>query len=187
MSELRTLARKYAEKFDNPEAAVEALRNDVMALLDGEQDQAVLDAISEGCGSAVYQIRHAERERTKQRFLPGNANRPSSVMSGVSDAIGASILDQWILDDGRKLGDVLGTELRDFAANDRGKARGFIENATFYERIAAIAGNKRVRDAVKPDKAEKLWREVRGDEPTAKVAAKPKRPIKGAPGVAAVA
>lgn len=187
MSELRTLARQYADKHDNPEAAVEALRGDVMALLEGEQEQAVLEAINEGCGAAVYSVRHAERERTKQRFLPGNANRPSSVLSAVSDAIGASILDQWILDDGRKLGDVLGTELRDFAATDRGKARGFIENATFYERIADLAGTRRVRDAVKADKAEKLWREVRGDEPPAKIAAKAKRPIKGAPGVAAVA
>lgn len=69
-------------------------------------------------------------------------------------------LSQWMMPDGRSLGEWNGKELKEHSYELASKAREMNKKSVFYRRLSEMCGERNVADAVAPEAAEKLWQNV---------------------------
>lgn len=155
---LYQLAKSVCGKHDDINGAVSALMNRVKRLSKSSRETVIAEALAWACREAVYDARHVATTRLK--FSPGHCTtRTASAMAAVNGAAARSLLNM-TMPDGRLLGDYVGSELEPVAADADEKARGFAQNAAFFRRMAALAGDRVVRKAVSDSQARDEWEKV---------------------------
>ena len=133
-----------------------------------EQIQAFLDALTknkqaeqlfraEAAENAARNLIHDTRHTVKRWVkTPPPENIQKHDARDVAALHSRSMMD-WLLPDGRRLGDVRGDELAPLADEEQRIARGHAKNAKFYRLVAAKAGHRLVRRAFKEDALRELW------------------------------
>ena len=114
--------------------------------------------------SMIHDVRHHKATAIKNRL--GEFGGPAKVMAGSETATlaMASCFDYPI--DGRRLGDLLGSELLDVANDQEAKSEGFRFNAVLCRSIYAKMPKRKdahVQDALKEEAVNKLFRGLKGD------------------------
>lgn len=149
------LAKIAVKKHSDIESAIKMVRRSI------DRDTELRDALMEeiltrAIADAVYHARGSLKQTVKHSVC----SRDPAALSDVAAAVSKAMLDSWLMPDGRRLGDVDGSELPVFAADAEERARGHQQVATMYRKLHALVGDAKVRDKVSNDQAAKLWREI---------------------------
>ena len=152
---LRDLAKMACEKHKDIDRAVKLVLNRLNAeplLRDALLDAMVRTAVE----SEVYSVRAENLSLLKWRAT----DRDNTSISAVAGVFRKAFLDNWTMPDGRVLGDYTGEELKPEAEYNRSTSAELARKAKYYEKLAALAGNRTVKQAIGDDKAEKVWNDL---------------------------
>jgi len=97
--------------------------------------------------------------------LKCETDRTMETIAAAGEAVMVELLDRWLLPDGRPLGDALGAELPEMAAQEQALANGHTMNAMFYSQLARIVPKgKTVREKVTNERAAAILGNLRKRE-----------------------
>ena len=157
---LRDLAKEACEKHDKIESAI----NYVLRRLDDDPElkaRLLTEMVACAVRRNIHYVRHETLTAVK---MPNVCTRGANAVAIAGRVKAASLLDTWVMPDGRRLGDYKGTELKPLAANEANLAAGHEANAAFYGRLAKLAGDNKVRSAVDADRARAIWDAIRKNQ-----------------------
>jgi hypothetical protein len=118
--------------------------------------------IEEFVRSVVCDQRHATNKNLRRDAGDFGGGAKVSLSTGaVNRVMEQCLLDTYVIN-GKRLGDILGSELPEFAKAERERASGHAVNAALCERLQPLVGKeKSVRECVKDRKAWQILREVK--------------------------
>lgn len=157
---LRDLAIEACDKHDKIESAI----NYVLRRLDDDpalKARLLTEIVACAIRRHVHDVRHDNLTAAK---CANRCTRGADAIAIAGRVKAESLLDTWIMPDGRRLGDYKGTELKPLSVNEANLAAGHTANAAFYGRLAKIAGDNKVRTVVNADHARKLWDAIRKNQ-----------------------
>lgn len=154
---LRDLAVEACSKHDKIESAI----NYVLRKLDDNpalKAKLLTEIVACAIRRHIHNVRHDNLTATKR---PNICTRGADAVAIAGRLKAESLLDTWIMPDGRRLGDYTGTELKPLAVNESNLAAGHMANAAFYGRLAKLAGDNKIRTSVPADRARSIWDAIR--------------------------
>ena len=111
----------------------------------------------------IYCERNTVRNNIKKCMDP----RGAKVLKEIGPLCAASLLDMWVMDDGRLLGDWTAGDLRGKATDEENMAYGHSKNASFYRAITkGLPADETIRGQVTPEAAQKIWSKIWGASKT---------------------
>lgn len=158
MSDLYQLAQDAIQRTNDIDEAA----SDVMQRIKATKGEAyrglVSEAIRRAAFEAVYDARHSMRDTVRRD--PGTTGRGANAVAAANQAITESLLDGWTLPDGTVLGDATGHQLQHHSERESALAAGHLKNSAFFNQLASVCGNRRVRRVCSEAKVRKLWQNV---------------------------
>jgi hypothetical protein len=154
---LRDLAIEACKRHDKIESAI----NYVLRKLEDDpnlKQRLLTEIIACAIRQNIHAVRHTNLTAVK---WSNRCTRGAAAVAIAGRVKAASLLDTWIMPDGRRLGDFKGTELQPLAANEANLAAGHEANSAFYFKLAKLAGDNKVRSAVDADRARAIWDAIR--------------------------
>lgn len=112
---------------------------------------------------SVHNRRHERLSQVKGnggRVIP-ETHRGAEAIEATAATRMQSLLETWVMPDGRRLGEWTGPQLKLQAMEERSLAHGHMKNATFFESLSLrCPGDKPVRKCVTDKEASALWRKA---------------------------
>ena len=102
--------------------------------------------------------RHIYIARQNVRAHLKHTTRDAAGIAAAAEAL-ESFADTWILDDGRRLGDVAREDLELLAGQEWALSQGHEKNARFYSELARRVGRRTVRMALSDEQVQDIWRQ----------------------------
>jgi hypothetical protein len=149
LAELAMTAREKYRDIDRAKSWMLDQINDNPKL----RNSLLLQMIDTAVGTYVYRARAQVLSELKTRRSTLNIDS----IAEMSGTFAKSFLKNWTMPDGRVLADYTGPELTVEAAENRNAAGALARKAEFYGKLAVLAKDKKVGDALDDERAEKLW------------------------------
>lgn len=108
----------------------------------------------------AHEVRHRSNRSIRQEVKAGGPSDSFLATLTTAPAVMRSVLDITTPLGHKRIGDCIGTELPAVAEKYREQGRGSFNMAILCDKLARMAGEKRVRDAVDATKANRVWETI---------------------------
>lgn len=162
--EYTKMVRAAHAQYGDPQQAAKYLRVELgkhPALFGSIRERLIMSGILE----SVYNVRGMAKEAIKSAvwtITEAIAHDRKPVLSAMAKTRIRSILEIWTLPNGRALGDVRGTDLKQWEEQELKQSKGHLLNGNFYRVLRQKAGNSVIRRKLTSNDAINAWKKVSG-------------------------